>query len=66
MNKNDVFLPYPINTVSEGSKNYLSWSQAMRSFLKGRMLWHYYIGALTVPVKGAEEEDASFLGCIIE
>ena len=66
MDKNVVFLPRPINTVLEGYKNYLSWSQAMRSFLKGRMLWHYYIGALTVPVKGAEEEDASFLGCIIE
>ena len=66
MNKNDVFLPYPINTVSEGSKNYLSSSQAMRSFLKGRMLWHYCTNAITVPVKGANEEDAAFLGRMIE
>ena len=38
----------------------------MRSFLKGRMLWHYCTGALTVPVKGANEEDAAFLGRMIE
>ena len=61
MDKKDVFLPHPINTVLEGCKNYLSWSQVMRSFLKGRMLWHYCTGALTVPVKGANEEDAAFL-----
>ena len=46
--------------------NYLSWSQAMRSFLKGRMLQYYYTGAITVPVKGANEEDATFLGHMIE
>ena len=66
MDKKDVFLPPPINTVLEESKNYLSWSQAMHSFLKGCMLWHYCTGALTVPVKGAEEEDVAFLGCMIE
>ena len=38
----------------------------MRSFLKGRMLWHYCTGAITVPVKGANEEDAAFLGRMIE
>ena len=66
MEKKYVFLPLPINTVLEVCKNYLSWSQAMRSFLKGRMLWHYCTGALTVPVKGAEEEYAAFLGHMIE
>ena len=66
MDKKDVFLPCPINTILEGNKNYLSWSQAMRSFLKGRMLWHYYTGAVTILVKGASEEDAAFLGCMIE
>ena len=50
----------------EGSKNYLSWSQAMRSFLKGRMIWHYCTGALIIPVKRAEEEDVVFLGRMIE
>ena len=61
MDKNDVFLPRLINTVLEGNKNYLSWSQAMRSFLKSRMLWHYYTGAMTIPVNGASEEELSFL-----
>ena len=66
MDKNDVFLPRSINIVLEGCKNYLSWSKAMRSFLKGRMLWHYCIGAITVPVKGANEEDDAILGRMIE
>ena len=66
MDKNDVFLPRPINTVLEGCKNYLSWFQAMRSFLKGRMLWHYCTGAIIVPIKGVNEEDAAFLGRMIE
>uniref|UniRef100_A0A7N2KXZ2 Retrovirus-related Pol polyprotein from transposon TNT 1-94 n=1 Tax=Quercus lobata TaxID=97700 RepID=A0A7N2KXZ2_QUELO len=66
MDKKDIFVPHPINTVLEGNKNYLSWSQAMRSFLKGRMLWHYCSGAITIPVKGASEEDAVFLGRMIE
>ena len=38
----------------------------MRSFLKGRMLWHYYTGAITIPVNGACEEDVVFLVCMIE
>ena len=38
----------------------------MRSFLKGRMLWHYCIGVVTDPVMGADEEDAAFLGHMIE
>ena len=66
MDKKDVFLPRPINIVLEGNKNYLSWSQAMRSFLKSRMLWHYCTGAMTIPVKGASEEDAVFLSRMIE
>ena len=66
MDKRDVFLPRPINTVLERCKNYLSWSQAMCSFLKGRMLWHYCTSAIIVPVKGANEEDAAFLGHMIE
>ena len=38
----------------------------MYSFLKGRMLWHYCTGVVTDPVKGADEEDAAFLGRMIE
>ena len=66
MDKKDIFLPRPINTILEGNKNYLSWSQGMRNFLKGRMLWHYCTNAITIPVKGASEEDAAFLGRMIE
>ena len=66
MDKNDIFLPRPINTILKGNKNYLSWSQAIRSFLKGRMFWHYCTSAITIPVKGASEEDAAFLGRMIE
>ena len=66
MDKKDIFLSHPINTVFEGNKNYLSWSQAMRSFLKGRMLWHYCTGVMTIPVKGASEGDAVFLNRMIE
>ena len=66
MDKNDIFVPCPINTVLEGNKNYLSWSQVLRSFLKGRMLWHYCTGAINILVKWASEEDAPFLGRMIE
>ena len=66
MDKNYIFLPSPINTILEGNKNYLSWSQAMCSFLKGHMLWHYCTSVITIPVNGASEEDAAFLGRMIE
>ena len=52
MDKNDIFLPRPINTILKGNKNYLSWSQVIRSFLKGHMLWQYCTGAITIPIKG--------------
>ncbi|RVW11705.1 Retrovirus-related Pol polyprotein from transposon TNT 1-94 [Vitis vinifera] len=35
-------------------------------FLKSRMLWHYCTGAMTIPVKGASEEDVAFLSRMIE
>ena len=38
----------------------------MHNFLKSRMLWHYCIGEITILVKGASEEDATFLGRMIE
>ena len=66
MDKKCIFLSRPINTILEGNKNYLFWSQAMRSFLKGRMLWYYCTGAITIPIKGVSEEDAAFLGRMIE
>ena len=66
MDKNDIFLPRPINTILEGNENYLSRCQVMRSFLKGHMLWKYCIGAITIPVKRASEEHATFLSRMIE
>ena len=38
----------------------------MRNFLKGRMLWQYCTSAITIPIKGASEEDAAFLSRMIE
>ena len=38
----------------------------MRSFLKGRMLWHFCTDAITIPIKVADEEDVAFLGRMIE
>ena len=38
----------------------------MYSFLKGHMLWHYCTSVITIPVNGASEEDAAFLGRMIE
>ena len=65
MDKKNIFLPRPI-VILEGNKNYLSWSQVMCNFLKGRMLWQYCTSAITIPVKGASEEDAPFLSRMIE
>ena len=62
MDKNDIFLPRPINAILKGkNKNYLSWSQVMCNFLKGRMLWQYCASTITIPVKGAAEEDTAFI-----
>ena len=61
MDKKDIFVPRPINTVLEGNKNYLSWSQAMCSFLKGRMIWHYCTDAITIPVKELVKKMLFFL-----
>ncbi|WKA12737.1 hypothetical protein VitviT2T_030094 [Vitis vinifera] len=38
----------------------------MHSFLKSRMFWHYCTGAMSIPVKGASEEDVAFLSRMIE
>ena len=38
----------------------------MCSFLKSRMLWQYCTGAIIILVKGASEEDATFLNCMIK
>ena len=38
----------------------------MCSFLKGRMIWHYCTGVITIPINGADKEDDAFLGLMIE
>ena len=38
----------------------------MCNFLKGRVICHYCTGAITIPVNEVDEEDASFLGLMIE
>ena len=43
--------PRPIAITLEGP-NYIPWSQAMSSFLKGRKLWRYIIGDIKAPVQG--------------
>jgi len=60
----DIFLPRPINAILEGNKNYLSWSQAMRNFLQGRMLWQYCAGTITIPIKRAT--DTTFISFMVE
>ena len=66
MEKNNIFLPRPINAILERNKNYLSWSQAISNFLKGRMLWQYCASIITIPVEGVAEEDIAFISRMIE
>ena len=66
MDKNNIFLTRPINAILEGNKNDLFWSQVMRSSPKGRMLWQYYVGTITIPVKKAVEEDTAFISHMVE
>ena len=49
----------PIQTILNGS-NYLTWSQAMRSYLKGKRLWRYVNGDFTIPTKEKDETDSKF------
>ncbi|WOH06591.1 hypothetical protein DCAR_0626019 [Daucus carota subsp. sativus] len=49
----------PIQTILNGS-NYITWSQAMRSFLKGKRLWRYVNGDFTIPTKEKDEADSKF------
>ena len=38
----------------------------MRTFLKGRMLWQYCADTITIPIKGAVEEDTAFISRMVE
>ncbi|GFZ10946.1 hypothetical protein Acr_22g0003440 [Actinidia rufa] len=41
--------------------NYIPWSQAMSSFLKGRKLWRYVTGDIKAPTQGAAETPTEFI-----
>ncbi|GAV87051.1 LOW QUALITY PROTEIN: UBN2_3 domain-containing protein, partial [Cephalotus follicularis] len=49
----------PITIILDGP-NYLRWSSAMTSFLKGRKLWRIVTGDKPAPVKRPDEIDDSF------
>ncbi|KAK2965341.1 hypothetical protein RJ640_013804 [Escallonia rubra] len=49
----------PISIILDGS-NYILWAQAMRSFIKGKKLWRYLTGDITIPVKTADEPQLKF------
>ncbi|GAV70072.1 UBN2_3 domain-containing protein, partial [Cephalotus follicularis] len=53
----------PITIILDGP-NYLRWSSAMKSFLKGRKLWRIVIGDKSTPVKRQDETDESFTDCL--
>lgn len=50
----------PIVMTLDG-QNYIPWSQAMSSFLKGRKLWRYATGDIEIPVKEADEKPNDFM-----
>ncbi|KAK2981526.1 hypothetical protein RJ640_023548 [Escallonia rubra] len=49
----------PISIILDGS-NYILWAQAMHSFIKGKKLWRYLTGDITIPVKTADEPQLKF------
>ncbi|GFY97211.1 hypothetical protein Acr_11g0015170 [Actinidia rufa] len=50
----------PIIITLDGP-NYIPWSQAMSSFLKGRKLWRYVTGDIKAPTQGAAETPTEFI-----
>ncbi|GFZ02252.1 reticulata-like protein, putative [Actinidia rufa] len=58
MDKSEV--SRPIIITLEGP-NYIPWSQAMSSFLKGRKLWRYVTGDIKAPTQGAVEMSTEFI-----
>ncbi|KAK3035833.1 hypothetical protein RJ639_034649 [Escallonia herrerae] len=48
-----------ISIILDGS-NYILWAQAMRSFIKGKKLWRYLTGDITIPVQTAGEPQLKF------
>ncbi|GFS38749.1 hypothetical protein Acr_00g0059180 [Actinidia rufa] len=58
MDKSEV--SRPIIIILDGL-NYIPWSQAMSSFLKGRKLWRYVTGDIQAPTQGAAETPTEFI-----
>ncbi|GFZ21039.1 hypothetical protein Acr_29g0002010 [Actinidia rufa] len=63
MDKSEV--SRPIIIILDGL-NYIPWSQAMSSFLKGRKLWRYVTGDIQAPTQGAAETPTEFIGRLEE
>ena len=49
----------PIYVIFNGD-NFAQWSQAMRSYLKGRKLWFYVSGDRLIPEKVDKETDSAY------
>ena len=49
----------PINVIFNGD-NFAHWSQAMRSYLKGRKLWLYVSGDRPIPEQVDKETDSAY------
>ncbi|GFZ16754.1 hypothetical protein Acr_26g0000240 [Actinidia rufa] len=58
MDKSEVSRPI---IITLDGPNYIPWSQAISSFLKGRKLWRYVTGDITAPTQGAAETPTEFI-----
>ncbi|GFY89195.1 hypothetical protein Acr_06g0011350 [Actinidia rufa] len=58
MDKSEVSRPI---IITLDGPNYIPWSQAMSSFLKGRKLWRYVTGDIKAPTQGAAETSTEFI-----
>ncbi|GFS40568.1 hypothetical protein Acr_00g0069360 [Actinidia rufa] len=58
MDKSEVSRPI---IITLDGPNYIPWSQAMSSFLKGRKLWRYITGDVKAPTHGAAETPTEFI-----
>ena len=52
-------ISHPIHVIFYGD-NFAQWSQAMRSYLKGRKLWLYVFGDRPIPEKVDKETDSAY------
>ena len=52
-------ISHPIHVMVD-EDNFAQWSQAMRSYLKGRKLWLYVFGNRPIPKKEGKETDSAY------